>query len=313
MKSQKKNQQITLSQAIAGFMLNIEGRRLSVNTINDYKNTLRKFQIHFKENPLMDQITTDDISAWLAVQTVSKKTVLNYHTCLSSLWKWLVQQKLLQENIIHDIERPRPEKRLVIPLDPDEIRSLMASLDKSKPYSRPGKRTSDHSLPNVDRNRAVLLFFLDNGVRVSELCGIKIKHLDVKNARCFIFGKGSKERFVPFSARTGQVIWRYLTLRKDHDPDDYLFVNRDNRQMTRNGIAEMLADLGARAGVEDVHPHRLRHTFAINFLRAGGDIFTLQMILGHEELDMVRHYSRLANADMARVHRRASPVEFLRL
>ena len=309
-----KTVQITLSQAISGYMLNIEGRRLSQNTINDYTNTLKKFAAYFTGNPLIKDIDPEKISAFLAAQPVSKKTASNYHACLSSMWRWLARQNLTPENIIQKVDRPKPEKRVIVPLEEKEIKELLNCLEKSRSYARKGKVTSDHTLPNIDRNRAIILFFMDNGVRVTELCNIKFKDLDVKNNRCFIFGKGSKERYVPFSARTGQALWHYITtLREGILPDDYLFVSRENRQLTRRNVEGMLKVIAARAGVSDVHPHRLRHTFAICYLRAGGDPFTLQAILGHEDSEMTQHYVSLANTDISRVHRRASPVEFMRL
>jgi integrase len=76
-----------------------------------------------------------------------------------------------------------------------------------------------------------------------------------------------------------------------------------------NAIHLLLANLGSKAGVKNAHPHRLRHTFAVEYLRNEGDIFTLQMILGHSTLDMVRNYLQLAKADAKNAHRRASPAD----
>lgn len=305
--------QISLSQAIAGYKLNIQARRLSQNTINDYTNTLTKFQGFMGESQLVTDITPIQINAFMAAQPVSNKTLSNYHATLSSMWRWLQMQGFVQENICSQVERPRPEKRVIAPLEVEEIRALLNAVDRSKSYTRPGKRESSHRIYHADRNRAILMFLLDNGSRVSELVNIKMKDMDQKNSRVFVFGKGAKERFLPFSPRTGQVIWKYLTLRGELEDDNYLFANRDGRQLTRRLVHNMVATTGKRAGIERVYPHRLRHTFAVSYLRAGGDIFTLQMILGHEDIDMVRHYSRLASVDIKRAHRRASPVEFLRL
>jgi len=307
-----KTQKLTLNQAIAGYLLNLEARHLSPHTISDYTNTLRKFVAHFG-NPQIAGITAAHITEFLAAQEVSNKTLSNYHSTLSAFWTWLQRQGLASENIVRMLDRPKPEKRHIVPLEEHEIKALLRVLSKSKAYARPGKRTCAHSLPNSERNLALILFFLDNGARVSEVSNIRVGQLDEKNQRVYVIGKGAKERFLPYSARTGQVIWRYLTQRPDLHPDDYLFVTQQGRQMSSRLIHQTLEDLGARAGVEKVHPHRLRHTFAVSYLRAGGDIFTLQMILGHENLDMVRHYSKLAQMDIKRVHRRASPVEFFKL
>ena len=229
------------------------------------------------------------------------------------MWHFLERQQMVSENIVRRVERPKPEKRAVQPLEEHEIKALFSALEKGKRYTRRGKAECENTLPSADRLRAILMFFLDNGVRVSELINIKMQDLDTKNNRCFILGKGAKERYVPFSARTGQVIWHYMMERTDVQPEDYLFINNNGRQLDRRVLGRSLEALGKRAGVASVHPHLLRHTFAVNYLRAGGDIFTLQMILGHEELDMVRRYSQLASNDVSRVHKRASPVDFLRL
>lgn len=306
--------QIKLNQAAAGYLLNLEARHLSRNTINDYTITIRKF-CEYAGNPDITDITVDTITGFLLSRKkeLSNKTLSNYHSTLSALWTWLERQELVDKNIVQRIERPRPEKRQIVPLEADEIKAMFKVLNQCKPYRRPGKSESVHSLPNAERNRALIMLLLDSGLRVSELSEIRIRDLDEKNLRIFVMGKGSKERYVPYSARTGQVIWKYLTQREEVHPDDYLFETMRGRQMNRRLIHQTLEDIGIRAGVENVHPHRMRHTFAVSYLRAGGDIFTLQMILGHEHLEMVRHYSKLASQDMKRVHRRASPVEFFRL
>lgn len=305
---------ITLSQAIAGYLINLSARDLSQNTINDYTNTLRKFSEFQGPDIHIESINADYINAFMAgMKTVSKKTRSNYHSTINTFFEWMIKNNLVDSNPVQLTDRPKPEKRVIDPIPENQIKPLLDAAYYSKPYSRPGKRSCRNKLRTADRNVAMILFFLDNGIRVSELCNLQIKDLDLKQSRAFVMGKGAKERYVPFSARTSQAIWRYHTSRGDLYPDDYVFATDENRRLDRIYVLHILNQIGDRAGIPNVHPHRLRHTFSIMFLRAGGDIFSLQEILGHESSDMSRHYSKLAQSDVKRVHRRASPVEYLRL
>ena len=164
------------------------------------------------------------------------------------------------------------------------------------------------------RNRTIILLLLDTGVRASELCGLAIKDADLTNKRILVLGKGNKERALPISPRTAKTLWRYLTTeRKDEPVNAPLFLGSEGDPLNRNALLKLLIRLGAKAGVRDCHPHRFRHTFAVNFLRNGGNVFELQMALGHTTLQMVQTYLVLAQADLDAAHRKASPVENWRL
>jgi len=137
--------------------------------------------------------------------------------------------------------------------------------------------------------------------------------MDVRNRRLTVFGKGSKERTIPFSARTGQALWRYLALRKNETAGNFLFVSLTQGPLDRHDLLKTLERIGERAGVEEVNVHRFRHTFAINYLRNGGDPWSLQMMLGHSTMEMVKNYLALAQADLEKNHKIASPVDNWRL
>lgn len=114
---------------------------------------------------------------------------------------------------------------------------------------------------------------------------------------------------MPFSPRTAQALWRYLSTRPEAQPDESLFITYNGREIDPTQIAKSLKTLGNKAGVKGVHPHRFRHTFAIQYLRNGGDPYTLQLLLGHSTLEMVKRYLSLAQMDIDKAHRRASPVD----
>lgn len=303
-----------LSKIIDGYLLSLGARRLSEHTILDYSRTLQKFSAFLVTDPPINEITVQHIEKFLSsFDGLSNKTLLNYYIGLSALWTWLVREEFTKENIVRKIVPPKAEQKEVVPLTEQEIKLLLAALNRSKIYNRGGQKI-DHALGNSDRNKAIILLMLDTGIRASELCDLKVEDMDNRNNRIFIReGKGMKERMLPFSPRTGQMIWRYLAGRKEARPDDALFVSRLNRPLNRTKLAEMFSILGKRAGVSGFHPHRLRHTFAVMYIRNGGNAFSLQSMLGHSTLEMVKHYVRLAQVDIDNVHRRASPVENMRL
>jgi site-specific recombinase XerD len=140
-----------------------------------------------------------------------------------------------------------------------------------------------------------------------------MRNLDLRNRGLQVIGKGDKERYIPFSARTGKSLFRYLTLRPQDALYQNVFLGKAGLPLDRTEILHMLNALGKRAGVQDCHPHRFRHTFAVNYLRNGGDPYTLQIILGHSTMEMVQRYLRLSQIDFDTKHRLASPVENMRL
>jgi Site-specific recombinase XerD len=303
-----------LSKSIEGYLLSLGARHLSQNTIDDYARTFAKFTKFLGEDLPVTDITTRDIESFLAVQTtLSNKSLLNQYVGLSAFWTWMVNEEIARVHVVHKLKPPKAEQKEVVPFTEAEVKACMSALNKSRVYIRQGQSV-DHSLASCDRNRAILLLMLDTGLRASELCDLKIEDVDNRNNRIFIKnGKGMKSRTLPFSPRTGQTLWRYLATRPDARPEDPLFISRLNRALTRTKLAEMCQGVGKRANVKGVHPHRFRHTFAIQYLKNGGNVYTLQAMLGHNSLSTVKIYLRLAQIDIDLVHRKASPVDGWRL
>jgi len=198
--------------------------------------------------------------------------------------------------------------RAIQPDSEEDIKLIFASLSKTKPYYTAGRREAQNTLHFADRSRAMILLMLDTGVRVSELCDLKVKDVDLRNKQVTVFGKGSKERSIPISPRTAQSLWRYFTSKPDQLVFMPAFSTDQGLKLDRANVLKQCKRIGERAGVQDCHPHRFRHTFAIQYLRNGGDIYTLQKILGHSTLDMVKRYLMIAQTDLTAAHRVASPV-----
>lgn len=299
---------LTLSQMIEGFLLQAEAR-LSKNTIAEYANTFRKFQLFLEEDLPVHHIDSLLIERFLASQQdLRRKTVLNYHTGLSSLWAWGSDHKFVNTNIIREVRPPRAEKVEIIPFSEQDVKLLLDASSRTRAYLTPGRREVTNALPLADRNKAMLTLFLDTGIRVQEFCDLKLRDVDLRNKYITVFGKGSKERMIPLSPRTAHLLWKYLTAKADAPMSWPAFSTDDGLKLDRANVLKTCNRIGDRAGVMNCHPHRFRHTFAIYFLRNGGDVFTLQRILGHSTLDMVKRYLAIAKADVENAHRMASPV-----
>ncbi len=306
---------LPISKAIEGFLLTCGARRLSPNTISFYTTLLSKFSRSMPDDPLLADVTKSQLEQFLAsLTTLSNTSILRYHSSLSALWRWAVAEGLAPRNLVRDIPQPVPEERVIHPFTQAEIKSLLMSVDKSAWYRRPGQRETQHTTPNAQRNRAIIYLLLDTGMRASELCGLHVRDLDLKTRTCKVMGKGAKERMIPFSDQTGKIVWRYLAERKSATVDEPLFPSQHTgHELDAGDLYHIITRIAARADVADAHPHRFRHTFAIQFLRNHGDVYTLQRILGHTTLDMVRRYLAIAQTDIEAAHRLASPVANWRL
>ena len=301
---------ITLSRAIEGYFVAAHARRLSKHTLRDYDTTFRRFEAFLGRDPPITEIGPAEVTAFLgSLDHLSAKTLLNYHTGLAALWTWAVKEGIVSEHVVRRVERPKPEKREILPYSLSDIKAMLEACDRTRDYVRPGKRRCNHTRPTALRDRAIILTLLDTGMRASELCNLRQQHLDLKNRSLLVMGKGDKERCVRISPRTSQAIWHYLATRDDASmPKAFLFPTSEGMRLSRHSLRRMLKRTGDRAGVRGANVHRFRHTFAIQLLRNGGNIFALKRMLGHSSLKMVDVYLDIAQADVESAHQQASPV-----
>ncbi len=164
------------------------------------------------------------------------------------------------------------------------------------------------------RNRAIILVLLDTGIRLSELTGMHVVDIDAESGRFKVLGKGRKERMVRLGKTTRKALWRYLMHRPQNKSSE-LWLTEEGRPLNPSGIQAMVKRLKERAGVNGSGSvHRFRHTFALDFLRVDKNVFNLQYLLGHSDLDMVRRYTAaLGVEDALKAHEKASPADMLGL
>lgn len=327
---------LTLSQAFQGMIFEKQAAGLSAHTISDYRNTLAKAQLYFPNDPPFTSLTRERLVkffAWLSNDYIAKpdgaascgefklgaKSRLNIHTNLSALWTWAVACGYAKTNIVRTIPAPDGEETVIDPLTTDEVATLLKACDSIRTYKMRLDKNVVVARATAARDRMIIMILFDTGLRAQELCDLVIDDLDVGQHKIRVrHGKGNKPRTVRFGKRCAKAIWEYLKdrLGPDTKPSEPLLrvaEQSDPRPMSRHVLRRLLKRMGERAGVKNVHPHRLRHSFATEYLRNGGKMLALQELLGHSDLKMVRRYAKFVEADIALDHAEASPADKLRL
>ena len=234
---------------------------------------------------------------------VRPRTLATYYGNLRTLFRFLVAEEVIASSPIERISAPPARPDQIQPFSSGQVEALLKAA-----------RQSSHPR----RNEAIVLLLLDTGMRASELCHLRVRDMDLIGSRCCtVLGKGDKRRILYFSRVTAKAIWQYLN-EEARDAGGFVFLSDRSKTagdpLTRLGLLRLFTRLGKKGGIEATRcsPHTLRHTFAVEFLRAGGNTFTLQQLLGHTDLAMTNRYVALAQADIENQHRQFSPVERLK-
>jgi len=323
---------IKLSQAIDGFTLARQVAGCSDYTIRNYRLDLHRFAASLDGDPHLPDIAPEHVRTHLhQLQTTrlesagvaprparipSPKTVRNAHTTLSSLWTWALEEGYATDHVVRAVQPPRASRHQIQPLSQADVKAILDAINHSHPWhSHPETRNSRPSWI-CRRDRAIVLLLLDTGIRAGELCNLTRPDVDLRQGTAEVRGKSrlnagqGKRRLVYFGTRTRKALWQYL--QGDHPAPSHesrLFLTTNGGPIDRRHLATQLRRLGKRAGVSPSNPHRFRHTFAINYIKNRGDPFTLQKLLGHSSLDMVKRYLAIAQVDCENGHRRAGPVD----
>lgn len=308
-----------LSQAIEGFLLFKAAAGLRPRTLVVYRFELERFAAWANDQAL-EELDHQRVTAFLAylrddyvpvrsngdTRPLSSQSVYNAWTALKSFSSWVAQTLDTPDMMAGKVPRPKATNAEQTPFTPDEVKRLLAF---SKPVKARRPKSGKRYMDGL-RDQAMILTLLDTGIRAGELCALTVGDVHLPSGKLTIIeGKGGKARTVWLGDVARPVIWRYLQERSDGGAPDAPLFTSTNGPMSRSWVRKRLVALGQAAGVADCKPHRFRYTFAIQYLRNGGDIFTLQAIMGHASLTMVRYYLHLAQTDVELAHRRASPVD----
>ncbi len=221
---------------------------------------------------------------------------------------------------MENIPALRYQKSPVDAFTESEVNAMLKACNNIREANTHDRSSYQYRRPTVERDKAIILLLLDTDLRAMEICTLRIGDVNLKTGRVNVKddviggAKGGKGRTVFLGKSARRAVWRYIaSLEDNEDHDAPLFFAKSDRKMTPNSLRQLIKGLAEKAGVEKAYPHKFRHTFAITYLRAGGDVFTLQALLGHSTLDMVRHYARIAKIDIERAHRKVSLVDNWRL
>ncbi len=291
--------------------LAFEARSIAANhsetTIRLYSMRLRLFGEYLRARGVerVEDVTPALIREYIGglfERGLSPFTVHQTVRILKTFFHYLHDEELIPANPSTRVQKPiLPE--LPFPVFSDE--DIRKMLDVCRPIGYLGIR-----------NGVIIQTLISTGIRAAELCTLNVDGVNLRDGYITVFGKGRKTRVIPIRAEFKGDLVRYLAIRAAHLErcrllgyevcENAAFLTNHGGRLRVHGLTQQIGKIGARAGVEDARssPHTFRHTFATNWIKAGGDLFSLQQILGHTTLEMVRRYVSLAAADIAKKQQR---------
>lgn len=308
-----------LKHAIDGYWLENESH-LSPRSIPSYQWGLKYLTDFVGEDREIKTITSDDIRRLLnhlKERGLSGKSRSNIWVVLSGFFSWAEKEPALK--IPHPIrgivQQPTFTKKKIVAYTKHELMSMLNACHEMNPWISPRGKKVFAQRPTTLRDKAIIILFVDTGLRASELCGLKIDDYNERSGAIDVLGKGSKERTVIAGMTARKAIWSYLKQqRPDARPDEPLFsAQPSNLPLHVDSLRHLIQRVAERAEVKGATLHRFRHTFAINFLRNGGNVIELKRLLGHEQMETINIYVDLAESDLETAQRRASPADNWRL
>ncbi|MGQ9897791.1 MAG: site-specific tyrosine recombinase XerD [Acidobacteriota bacterium] len=274
-------------------------RGLSANTLDAYRRDLAKLT-HFATDRQKEVLTLErsDITAFiesLFKSGLDARSVERALVVVRNLYKFLVLDGHRRTDPTVSLSPPRSWQTLPKFLTPEEVERLL--------------QQADTTTERGARDRAMLELLYATGLRVSELCSLKVGDVNRESGYLICLGKGSKERQVPIGRSALAALTHYLHFRaaRRSTESQHLFITARGKPMTRQLCWKMVSEYGQRAGLGVVTPHMIRHTFATHLLERGADLRSVQMLLGHADLTTTQIYTHVTADHLRETYRKFHP------
>ncbi len=290
-------------------------RNYSLHTIISYEKDLKQYSEYINKcfnetgnnskskKPDLDKLDLSFLKSFIAnladplahKKRYTKKSISRKISVLKSFYKYLFKKKYISRNYSSALIFPKVEKRLPSFLSEKEMGKLLGE-----------KYISEISI----LDKAVIELFYSTGIRLSELINLKIDKIDFRNCTIKVFGKGSKERIVPFGKEAEKALKNYLNIREisNLNQSDYLFLNNSGKKLYPMKVNRMIRkNLSMVTDLKKKSPHVLRHTFATHLLDNGADIRAVKELLGHESLSTTQVYTHLTPERLKKAYKQSHP------
>ncbi len=291
------------------FMLRCFALRLADTTINAYEEFFNSFEKFVKaENKLnsFEQVDTTALRRYLVLlsSTMCGVTVEGYYRKLKTLYNFLLKEGLISINPLNTIERPKVAQRKIQTFNSNEVYTMLNAYDVNTFIGL--------------RNYALLSFLLATGARRSEFVNLTVFDVDLQADIIRIIGKGDKERLIPISRKLKLILKRYLKARAEylnhdckHKTSTAFFISRYGDKLQLSGANSIFQALKKSLGLNGKRfsAHIWRHTFAKSFLLNGGDVFSLQELLGHADVETTKIYINLDTQELKQQNDKYNPLD----
>ncbi len=269
-------------------------RGLSQNSLESYENDLTQLHQWAEENGLdVLKLTRHDLREWLidlSAKQLASRTVARKISALRGFYKFLQFDKHITKNPAEDLVSPQKSSYLPKFLNQAEMEQLLLAPDVSTEIGL--------------RDRAMLETMYAAGLRVSEVCSLKIGDTDLDAGILTCKGKGSKTRKVPLGKSSIEWLRSYLILRRKKETIEIenMFVTGDGNPLSRQEIYLMIRELGEKIGIQGISPHTLRHSFATHLIQNRADVRSVQQLLGHADISTTQIYTHVTNQHLKRAY-----------